>query len=91
MTFLMVNNFFLCGFKNNDQKNICVSTVFKAKSEVKHEERKFLGCFSSKTKNALFTVIQNISIFKTQISLMSKKASFQFSPQNVNICAPWNF
>ena len=49
-----VNNFFLCVFKNTDQKDICVSIVFKAESKPKHKENFFWGGFSSKTKNALF-------------------------------------
>ena len=46
--------FFWCVFKNTEQNNNCVFIVFKAESEPKHEEKFFLGCFSSKTKNALF-------------------------------------
>ena len=32
---------FFCIFKNTDQKNICVSIVFKAESKLKHEENIF--------------------------------------------------
>ena len=46
--------FFWCVFKNTEQNNNCVFIVFKAESEPKHEEKIFFGCFSSKTKNALF-------------------------------------
>ena len=53
MAFLTVNNFFLLIFINTNQKNICVSIVFKAESKPKQEEEKKFGGFSSKTKNAL--------------------------------------
>ena len=37
--FFVVNNFFLCVFKNTEQNNNCVFTVFKAESEPKHKEK----------------------------------------------------
>ena len=37
--FLVVNNGFLCVFKNTDQNNICVTIVLKAKTEKKIEEK----------------------------------------------------
>ena len=46
--------FFKRRFQNTDQKNICVSIVFKAESMSKHEEHFFLGGFSLKAKNARF-------------------------------------
>ena len=54
MACLTVNNFFLCVIKNTNPKNFCVSSVFKAESEPKYEEKHFLGGFSSKTKNTFF-------------------------------------
>ena len=52
--FLMLITFFKSVFKNTDQKNICVSIVFKAESKLKHKEKMFFGGFPSKTKNTLF-------------------------------------
>ena len=46
--------FFWCVFKNTEQNKNCVFIVIKAESEPKHEEKFLFGCFSSKTKNALF-------------------------------------
>ena len=46
--------FFWCVFKNTEPNNNCVFIVFKAESKPKHEKKNFFGCFSSKTKNALF-------------------------------------
>ena len=77
MAFLTVNNFFLCIFKNTDQKNICVSIVLKGESKPKHKE-KFCGGFSLKTKNALFWGSKMV-ILKSQIS------------KNFKIWAPLNF
>ena len=54
MAFLAANNFFLVRFQKYRTNNNCVFIVFKAESEPKHEEKFFFGCFSSKTKNALF-------------------------------------
>ena len=54
MAFLAVNNIFVCVFKNTELNNNCVFIVFKAESELKHEEKILLGCFSSETKNMLF-------------------------------------
>ena len=54
IVFLMVNNFFLCVFKNTDQKNICASIVFKAESKPKHEEKPFLGGFLQKPKTHFY-------------------------------------
>ena len=64
MGFLTVNNFFLCVFKNIDQKNICASIVFKAESKPKREE-KFFGGVSSKTKGSdrLFESGSRLSFF----------------------------
>ena len=67
MVFLTANSFFLCFFKNTDQKKICASIVFKAESKPKHKEKNFLVGFSSKTKNALFRGSKMV-VFKTQIS-----------------------
>ena len=53
MAILAVNNFFFMRFKNTEQNNNCVFIVFKGESD-QHEEKIFFGCFSSKTKNALF-------------------------------------
>ena len=44
MTLLTVNNFFLCVFKNTDQKDIC------AESKPKHEEKFFWGGFLQNKK-----------------------------------------
>ena len=54
MAFLGVNNFLLCVFKKNEQNNNCVFIVFKADSEPKNEGKNLFGCFSSKSKKALF-------------------------------------
>ena len=54
MAFLVVNNFFLCVFKNTEQNNICVFIVFKAESEPKHEEIFYLGVFLQKPKTPFF-------------------------------------
>ena len=67
MAFLTGNNFFLCVFKNTDQKNICVSIVFKAESKPKQEEQNFVGGFPSKTKNALFCWSKMV-LFVSQVS-----------------------
>ena len=45
MAFLTANSFFQCVFKNTDQKDICVSIVFKAKSKPKHKEKIIFGGF----------------------------------------------
>ena len=37
--FLRLITFFLCVFKNTDQNNICLSIVFKAKTEKNEEEK----------------------------------------------------
>ena len=50
MAFLTVNNFFLLIFINTNQKNICVSIVFKAESKPKQKEEKNLGGFLQKPK-----------------------------------------
>ena len=47
MEFLRLKAFFV-------QQNMCVSILFKAESEQKHEAKFFWGGFSSKTKNLLF-------------------------------------
>ena len=52
--FLTDNNFYLWVFKNTNQKNICVSIVFKAESKAKHEENSFLGGFLQKPKTYFF-------------------------------------
>ena len=54
MAFSTVNNFFWCVFKNIAQNNNCVFIVFKAESEVKHEEQIFFGCFLQKSKTSFF-------------------------------------
>ena len=63
----MVNNVFLCVFKNTDQNNIRASIVFKAKTKEKYEEI-FFTVFISKLKNALFwgsTNFFSVLAFKT--------------------------
>ena len=59
--------FYVCIFKNTDQKSICASIVFKAKSKPKHEKKNCFGVFSLKTKNTLFQG-SKIVLFKSQIS-----------------------
>ena len=54
MAFLTVNNFFLCVFKNTDQKNISVYIVFKAESKPKHKEKNFGGSFLQILKSHFF-------------------------------------
>ena len=66
MAFLTATSFYLCVFKNTDQKDICATIVFKTEPKPKHEEILFLKGFSSKTKNALFRG-SKIVVFKTQI------------------------
>ena len=59
--------FYLCVFKNTDQKNICVFIVFKAESKPKQEEKNFVGGFPLKTKNALFWWSKMV-LFVSQVS-----------------------
>ena len=58
MEFLTFNNFFQCVFKNTIKKNMCASSVFKAESKVKHEEKIMLGFFFKNQKLA-FSRVQN--------------------------------
>ena len=60
--------FILYIFKNTNQKKICASIVFKAKSKPKHKENFcFGGEVSLKTKNALFGRSKMV-LFRGQIS-----------------------
>ena len=57
MAFLNANSFFLVrlkNLKNTDQKDICASIDFKAKSTLKHKEIFFWGGFFKNHKHALF-------------------------------------
>ena len=58
MAFLTVNNFFLCVFKNTDQKDFSESIVFKAESKPKHEEKFFWEGFLQNQKHT-FSGLQN--------------------------------
>ena len=70
MVFLTVNNFCLCVFKNSDQKNICASFVFKAKSKLKHEEKKIWGGFLQKPKTHFFKGFQNGLFIKANFKIL---------------------
>ena len=50
---LAFNNVFLCVLLNTDQNNICVATVFQARTKQKYEEF-FFTVFNKKLKNAFF-------------------------------------
>ena len=52
--FWQLITFFWCIFKNTELNNNRVFIVCKAELKPKHEEKIFFGCFSPKTKNALF-------------------------------------
>ena len=52
---MMVNNFFLCVFKNTNQKNICAFIVYKAESKPKHEDKFISGGFLKKLKMLFFS------------------------------------
>ena len=67
MALKTVNNFFLCVFKNTDQKNKCASIVFKAESKPKDEEI-FLGGILIKPKPNFQG--SKMVLFKGQISNM---------------------
>ena len=68
MAFLVLKTFFWCIFKNTEQNNICVFIVFKAESELKHEEKKILGVFLQKPKTCFFGG-QNKRVFKLKLQI----------------------
>ena len=58
MAFFVVNNFFLCVFKNTEQNNNCVFIVFKAESEPKHEEKICFWLFFFKNQKRAFSGVK---------------------------------
>ena len=54
LLFLVVNNGFLCVFKNTDQNKICASIVFKAKTKEKYEEKNVFYGYYFKTQKSSF-------------------------------------
>ena len=66
--FLVVNNVFLCVFKNTDQNNICVSIVFKAKTKEKYEEIFFYGFYFKTQKYSFLWVNQFLNFFSSVLA-----------------------
>ena len=69
MAFLTFNNFFLCVFKNANQKNICAFIIFKAESKPKQKEN-FFGAVFFKDQKCVFSGVQNGTFKKSNFKIV---------------------